>query len=208
MQNLDELKATTVYRTDSVAWFRSSKDSLWELHNTAGQMELWWPLKREPVNRWRSSEQLYHASKYGSDVQCLPDSPKPGDSPFVRERIRAHTSPLFAKGTQKKAEKLGLVRKDWEAEDVKIKSMLWVLELKLFWNQFAFGKVLASTGSVPIVELLRAGREKDAFWGAVDKGDGTCVGQNVLGKLLVDVRSRMDAVKRGKFSFPDGFLLP
>jgi predicted NAD-dependent protein-ADP-ribosyltransferase YbiA (DUF1768 family) len=208
MINCEELKAVTVYRLNSVAWFRSSEEQFWQLHNTAGKMEIYWPLIQEPANRWRSSEHLYHASKYSADVQCMPKDSKPGDTPFVRERIRNHSSPLYAKATQKCAVAAGLVRKDWETEEVRIKAMLWVLELKLFWNPFTFGKTLATTGDLPIVELLRPGREKDSFWGAVDKGDGTCVGQNVFGKLLVDVRSRMDAVKRGQFTFPDGFLLP
>lgn len=106
--------------------------------------------------------------------------------------------------TQKCAEKAGLVRKDWESQEVRIKSMLWVLELKLYWNPMPFGKVLADSGTLPIVEVS----SKTDFWGASERPDGTLVGSNVLGKLLADLRSRMDAVKRKQFTFPDGFLLP
>ncbi|HNQ88450.1 MAG TPA: NADAR family protein [Verrucomicrobiota bacterium] len=206
--DLEYIKEITSYRIDGSAWFRSSTDPRWELHNMVGKMPIFWPLTRDPANRWGSSEALFQASQYTSDAQCLPASAAPGRNPFVRERIRQTSSPLWAKRTQKCAIAKGLVRKDWEAEDVQIKSMLWVLELKLFWNPETFGQVLAATGDRPIIELLNPKRKRDFFWGAVDDCAGGCRGCNVLGKLLMDVRSRLESVKRGEFTFPGGFLLP
>ena len=57
--------------------------------------------------------------------------------------------------TQKCAVKAGLVRSDWDDPDyeVRIYSMLWVLELKLHHNRFtlsdtpSFGEVLMATGN-------------------------------------------------------------
>ena len=82
--------------------------------------------------------------------------------------------------------------------------MLWVLELKLYWNQSTFGEKLMATGNLPIVEIST----KDDFWGCKEVSAGCLVGLNVLGKLLMDVRSRMDMVKRGQFTYPNGWLLP
>lgn len=203
MLNVDELKAVTIYKRDSSAWFKTKADPHFCLSNMAGGFEIFWPSKRATENKWASSEQLYQASKYSGDVQCLPAS-KPNADPVVRNRIRAHKDSRGAKMTQKCAEKAGLVRPDWETQEIRIKAMLWVLELKLYWNPTTFGKALADTGSLPIVEVS----SKNAFWGTIEQSNGSLAGSNVLGKLLVDLRTRIDAVKKGQFTFPDGFLLP
>ena len=202
MLNLDEFKELTVYRKDSSAWFRKKADPRFELSNIP-TFEIFWPLLREPANRWPTSEHLYQASKYDSKVQCLPES-NPNADPFVRNRIKAEKTALGAKGTQKCAVKAGFVRKDWETNEIRIQSMLWVLELKLYWNSQTFGRILAATGTLPIVEVS----SKSDFWGAKEQPNGNLTGRNVLGKLLTHLRPRMDAVKKGQFTFPDGFLLP
>ena len=204
----EELAALTkpeVYRKEEVAWFMTCSDPRWELSNMAGGMALYWPLVRCRENQWNSSEQLYQATKYGSDIICLPQS-APDADPSVRRRIQAQPSPRGAKLTQKCAVKAGLVRSDWEdpIQEVRIRSMLWVLELKLYWNPMTCGRVLAETGSRPIVEIST----KDPFWGCRVAEGGTLHGSNVLGKLLESVRSRSLEVRRGQFSSGEGFLLP
>ena len=113
--------------------------------------------------------------------------------------------------TQKCAVKAGLVREDWKDErfEVRIHSMLWVLELKLwasfgdFKNDLNFGKVLKSTGNLPIVEKS----SDDVFWGAKEDG-GALVGSNVLGKLLTLLRDEIyEKVRNRQFTYPEGFLL-
>lgn len=166
-------------------------------------MPIFWPLAQQPENRW-NSEQLYQASKYATDVECYKKDAASSDDPCVRNRIRAQRGPRGAKMTQKCAEKAGLVRSDWEGRDgVRLKSMLWVLELKLFWNPSTFGATLARTGTKPIVEVSA----KDAFWGCKRVGN-YLVGQNHLGRLLMKVRARRKQIRRGEFTYPDGFLLP
>lgn len=197
-----ELKEEAVYEKTSCAWFFSKKDNNWLLSNMAGQMPIYFP----KGVRWNSSEQLYQASKYFPNTTCLPESAKgkQGIEPDVRKRIANQSAARGAKMTQKCAVKAGLVRDDWEDPDfeVRIHSMLWVLELKLYYNPFTFGRDLLATGDRLIVEVSR----KDDFWGCKEV-NGKLVGRNVLGKLLILVRERAGEIKRGKFSYPDGFLL-
>ena len=169
----------------------------------AGGMPIFWPLQRISANLWNSSEQLYQAAKYDCNTQCIPES-NPQADPYVRNRIRAATNPKHAKLTQKCAAYAGLIRKDWAdpEKEVRIKAMLWVLELKLYWNQATFGWLLAQTKDMPIVEVS----SKDDFWGCYIRGD-YLVGRNVLGKLLMQVRERSAEIKRGNFTHPDGWLL-
>ena len=201
----ETLKETSVYQKNKTAWFFSKEDPRWRLSNMAGEMTVYWPLLRSNPNRWNSSEQLYQATKYGSEVMCLPAA-NPGADPCVRRRIREQGAARGAKMTQKCAVSAGLVRKDWDdpQTEVRIQSMLWVLELKLYWNPMTFGRELAATVELPIVEISK----KDEFWGCKDSGDGSLQGSNVLGKLLMDVRSRLEPVKRGQFTSPQGWLLP
>lgn len=197
-----EIKKEMVYEKSKCAWFFSKADRNWLLSNMAGQMPIYFP-KGVP---WNSSEQLYQASKYPPGTSCIPHTAegKKNVEPDVRKRIAQQKAARGAKMTQKCAVKAGLVREDWEDPDleVRIHSMLWVLELKLRYNPFTFGRELIATGEQPIVEVSK----KDDFWGCKEMG-GKLVGKNVLGKLLMHVRGRVEDIKAGKLSYPDGFLL-
>jgi hypothetical protein len=65
--------------------------------------------------------------------------------------------------------------------------MYWCLRVKLACNPLNFGSLLESTGNKVIVEISR----NDPFWGAQFTKDnsGFLVGQNILGKLLMELRS-------------------
>jgi len=193
----------TLYRKSEVAWFKSKTDPFWELSNMAGGMPMYWPLDRREANRWGSSEQLYQASKYSTSVTCTPKSNLTSD-PNVRARIRAATNPRGAKMTQKCAAAAGLIREDWSSEaEVRIASMRWVLELKLYHNRSTFGRALLATGDLPIVEVS----SKDPFWGCLEVGGDYLRGDNHLGLLLMEVRLKRDQILKGEFSHPGGFLL-
>jgi type I restriction enzyme S subunit len=66
--------------------------------------------------------------------------------------------------------------------------MRWCLRVKLAQNWATFGRLLLSTGDRPIVE--KKVRRKD-FWGATEQPDGTLVGMNVLGRLLMELREQL-----------------
>lgn len=185
------------YTKSNSAWFFSSKDQNWFLSNMAAGL-----LINYRGHIWNSSEQLYQASKYASDVICIPNSKKNADSiePKVRERIKYCKNAMGSKMTQKCAVKAGLVRVDWES--IMIDHMRYVLELKLFNNPAKFSMALDQTDNLPIVEISR----KDDFWGCKKQGV-YYVGRNVLGKLLTDIRNRKETIIAGKFVEPVNFWL-
>ena len=104
--------------------------------------------------------------------------------PKIQQEIIAQHSPMTAKMKSKTNRKYS--RKDWEI--VRNKIMRWCLRVKLAQNYEKFGKLLISTGDFPIVEQSR----KDSYWGAklTDETGQKLVGQNVLGRLLMELREK------------------
>lgn len=127
------------------------------------------PLRVNGV-RIRTSEALYQACRFPH----LPD--------VQREIIDEH-SPMTAKMRSKPFRKDS--RPDWDA--VRVKIMRWCLRVKLAQNWREFGRLLLATGDRPIVEQSR----KDDFWGAKVAEDGSLVGMNVLGRLLMELREQL-----------------
>jgi type I restriction enzyme S subunit len=120
----------------------------------------------------RTSEALYQSMR-------LPTLPE------AQQKVFDEPSPIGAKICSRKF--LEHTRADWER--IKIKVMLWSLRIKLLQNREKFGEVLLSTDELPIVEQS----SKDEFWGAKVTPDGTLVGMNVLGRLLVQLREEFKA---------------
>lgn len=202
--SLKDQSAMATYKKSEVAWFFSKEDPRWEFSNMAGEMPIFWPLERNEVNRWNSSEQLYQACKYGTAVECIPAA-SPFAEPNVRKRIRSATNARGSKMTQKCAMKAGLVRPDWDSsEEVRLKAMEWVLELKVYWNRVRFGEALLRSGDQVIVEVSR----KDRFWGCMEDGEGNLIGENKLGEILMGIRARIPEIMRREFKHPEGFLPP
>ena len=120
--------------------------------------------------RIRTSEALYQACRFPH----MPD---------VQRKIIDEHSPMTAKMRSKPFRKDS--RPDWDA--VRVKIMRWSLRVKLAQNWREFGRLLLSTGDGPIVEQSR----KDDFWGAKVVEDGSLVGMNVLGRLLMELREQL-----------------
>lgn len=121
-----------------------------------------------------TSEALYQACRF-------PDHPE------LQRTILLTKNPMKAKMITKPVRHL--TRPDWETGGVRVVAMQWALRVKLVQNSAKFGTLLTSTGAAPIVE----DSHKDRFWGAVMQ-DGLLVGENVLGKLLVDLRDEILSV--------------
>ena len=100
-------------------------------------------------------------------------------------------------------------RQDWN--EIRHRVMRWCLRVKLTQNYEEFGQLLLTTNDQPIVEQSR----KDDFWGAklVDNTGEILVGQNVLGRLLMELREKLKGDTEGvlkmvpPLSIPDFVLL-
>lgn len=119
-----------------------------------------------------SSEALYQACRF-------PHLPE------LQRIIIGHSNPMAAKAATRP--QIESTRADWQKSRVAV--MRWALQVKLACNWEKFGRLLTETGELPIVEDSR----RDAFWGAVPQPDGTLVGMNVLGRLLMELRERFNS---------------
>ena len=70
--------------------------------------------------------------------------------------------------------------------------MRWCLRVKLAQNWQNFAELLLTTEECPIVE--ESG--KNDFWGAKPLENGTLVGRNVLGRLLMELREELHGTNR------------
>ncbi|MEC4766349.1 NADAR family protein [Halomonas sp. CUBES01] len=105
--------------------------------------------------------------------------------PEIQRLIIGQHSPMTAKMKSKPHRKDS--RSDWD--EVRHKVMRWCLRVKLAQNYEEFGRLLLATFDQPIVEQSR----KDDFWGAKlgDEAGDILVGQNVLGRLLMELREKL-----------------
>jgi ribA/ribD-fused uncharacterized protein len=119
-----------------------------------------------------SSEALYQSCRF-------PDYPE------IQKDI-ARLSPMESK--KKSREFLDASRADWLG--VRVDVMRWCLRMKLAFNWSTFGELLGDTGFMPIVEQSF----KDMFWGAKPVNENELEGENVLGRLLMELREEMGRV--------------
>lgn len=140
----------------------------------------------------RTSEALYQACRF-------PHHPE------VQQMIIDERSPMAAKMRSKPFRHL--TREDWNA--VRVKIMRWCLRVKLSQNFNTFGALLLRTGNRDIVEMKRTAD----FWGTKITDDGLLVGENVLGRLLMELREELKTMDNGHWhtvqplNVPDFLLL-
>ena len=157
-------KQMRTYTRDESAVFRKTKEKYGGLSNMAGG----YPLEVNNI-RILTSEALYQACRF------------PNNEKWQREII-AERSPMAAKMKSKPHRKDS--RGDWD--DVRVMIMRWCLRVKLVQNWKEFSELLQETEGKDIVEESR----KDDFWGAKPQNDGTLRGNNVLGRLLMELREK------------------
>jgi type I restriction enzyme S subunit len=160
----DQIQIRT-YRTAEGVSFRSTKEEFGGLSNMAGG----YPLRVLGV-LILSAEALYQACRFPhrQDVQKL---------------IIEQHSPMAAKMVSKPHR--NDTRPDWNR--IRVRVMRWTLQVKLAMHWPEFGGLLLATGDRPIVEDSR----RDDFWGALRQENGTLVGMNVLGHLLMELREEL-----------------
>jgi len=105
------------------------------------------------------------------------------DDPAQHARILSAKTPGEAKRLGRRA----TLRADWETR--KDREMLYLLRMK--FNEKALAKKLVETGDG---ELIEGNSWGDTYWGAV-KSNGKWVGQNKLGRLLMQVRRELQGVE-------------
>ena len=153
------------YERTKVITFRSTKEKFGGLSNMAPGF----PLLVNGITI-RTSEALYQTCRFPHLAQ-------------VQHIIVEEKSPMTAKMLSKPFRKQS--RADWSS--IRVKIMRWCLRLKLAQNWQTFGELLYASGDLPIVEDSR----KDDFWGAMADESGNLVGQNILGRLLMELRDQL-----------------
>ena len=156
-----------IYRRRDAVVFRRAADEFGGLSNMTSEF----PVVVGDV-RACSSEALYQACRF-------PHLPE------VQLMILSERSPMTAK--MKSKPHRGDSRADWE--QVRVAVMRWCLRVKLVTNWGRFGSLLLATGERPIVE----DSSKDTFWGAKLEADDELIGENVLGRLLMELRELLRA---------------
>ncbi len=173
------------YERSNAICFRMTSGAFGGLSNMAPGF----PLRVNGLHIY-TSEALYQACRF-------PHLPE------IQKMIVEQRSPMTAKMRSKPYRRDS--RTDWDR--VRVKVMRWCLRIKLVQHSCKFKDLLLSTDSRSIVEES----QKDDFWGAKPTEDGTLIGTNVLGRLLMELR---EEVKKGKeivcvspLTIPDFLLL-
>lgn len=160
-------KETRTYARSKAVSFRKTNEEFGGLSNMAPGF----PIKINGVYI-RTAEALYQACRFPH----MPD---------VQRLIINEGSPMTAKMKSKPHRKDS--RPDWDV--VRVPVMKWCLRVKLAQNWATFGKLLLATGDRPIVE----DSSKDDYWGAKLQDEDTLTGQNILGRLLMELREKLKA---------------
>lgn len=180
MHNHEQVRT---YSPSNCAVFRKTKEAWGGLSNMAPGFNLC-------INgiHIRTSEALYQSCRFPH----MPD---------VQEYIIDQCSPITAKMKSKKY--LSQSRLDWLK--VRVHVMKWCLRVKLAQNFSKFGDLLLSTDDMPIVE--KKTRRAD-FWAATEQPDGTLVGMNVLGRLLMELRHSLRSGDIGDLKHIEPLSIP
>ena len=125
---------------------------------------------------WKTAEAYF---------QCLRFAPDDA----VRETIRVQKSPIAAKMVAKQNVSRMVVVPMSEQD---VENMRITLRLKFRCNQIPLEDNLLLTGARTIIEDCCGRRtESGVFWGAAELPNGLLYGRNMLGKLLMELRSEI-----------------
>lgn len=128
---------------------------------------------------WRTSEALFQSLRF--------------DDPEIREIIRGKASPLVAKNICKRKEYLAK-RVVEPMSDQDVENMRLCLHLKFDQHPDLREKLLKTGDHIIFEDVSARPRARHKFWGAVNT-NGQLDGQNILGKLLMELRREL--MKKG-----------
>ena len=133
---------------------------------------------------WNTAEALFQALRY--PMGAVNDK---GEN--IREIIRAQTSPMAAK-LKAKATAIRDQRNITPMGNEDLDNMRMVLRLKFKYNRNPLERDLLATGDRFIVEdCSNRPNVSGLFWGAKRLPDGTWDGTNMLGQLLMELRTEI-----------------
>jgi predicted NAD-dependent protein-ADP-ribosyltransferase YbiA (DUF1768 family) len=123
---------------------------------------------------WRTAEAAFQAFRFDKDDP-------------VREEIRLQTSPMAAKMIAKREKERMVITPQSEADLFLMKD---ILLLKLDTHP-GLKVLLKETEDATIIEdVTKRPHGSGMFWGAALQSDGTWLGENHLGKMWMDIRSK------------------
>jgi ribA/ribD-fused uncharacterized protein len=130
--------------------------------------------------KWNTSEALFQALRYENDE--------------IREIIRNEKSPMTAKMKAKKFREQMVILPTSERD---VENMKMVVKLKFDQHEVLKSKLIL-TGIHTIVENIgiRKGA-RDLFWG-MKKVNGEWIGENMMGKILMEIRDQFKSEKNEK----------
>lgn len=159
---------TRTYHLQNSCIFKKNNEAFGELSNMSTQFPI-------SVNGIKIStvEALYQAMRFPH-------------LPHIQNDLIIEKSPMRVKMISNKYKKES--RSDWE--EVRVKIMKWSLNVKFCQNVLTFSEALHKTGNRNIVE----NSSSDNFWGAIPDENGTLFkGKNALGRLLMDLREKVNS---------------
>ena len=146
--------------------YSGPRDKYGKLGNMAGSMPIY-------INgvKYYASEHLYLCGEWSNNTP---------EHLEVQEYIRRMPSGVYAKRCSK-AKYKSIIRPNFR--EFRFDWMKWVVWKKAQQNP-SFCEVLTSTGNEEIIEVV----PKDPIWAAYPDENGVYVGENNMGKILMEIR--------------------
>lgn len=135
-----------------------------------------YPIAHQMIN-YKTCEALFQALRFEG---C----------PIIQKQIQECPSPMGAKMIARKNRELLDRGKMWDEAPSDIPLMKKCLKLKLEQHPELKEKLIATGDAIIIEDCTTHNRESARFWGAVKK-DGKWVGENVFGKLWMEIREEL-----------------
>lgn len=150
-----------------------------------------WPIGLDTISHFRG-EHGFLSNFYFCPINYKGNSFTNSEAVFQSEKtLDTHSKGLFCRCAPEEAKKLGkriALRPDWE--EVKVGVMRDVLDAKFTQNPSLKQMLLATRERM----LVEGNTWNDRYWGAMATPRGVMVGRNMLGRLLMDLRSRLRAL--------------
>lgn len=152
-----------VWHAENAVIIRKGSDPFGELLNMTRGFPLTWDGRV-----WKSSEALYQAARFPDNFQLQEE---------IRNATNGFTAKLVAKAHKSET------RAGWD-DHINVRAMRQVLGIKYTQHE-KIRELIAGTGTRDIIEWST----RDQFWGAKQLNGSVFEGQNILGKLLMDLRT-------------------